>query len=56
MMGAGIAYSQASRGIATVLKDVSVEAADKGKAYSRPAHAKARGQGPACRPRSSKTC
>ncbi len=34
MMGAGIAYSQASRGIATVLKDVSVEAAEKGKAYT----------------------
>jgi len=34
MMGSGIAYSQASRGIATVLKDVSLEAADKGKAYS----------------------
>jgi 3-hydroxyacyl-CoA dehydrogenase/enoyl-CoA hydratase/3-hydroxybutyryl-CoA epimerase len=34
MMGSGIAYAQASKGIATVLKDVSVEAADKGKAYS----------------------
>ncbi len=34
MMGAGIAYSQASRGIATVLKDVSVEKAEHGKAYS----------------------
>jgi 3-hydroxyacyl-CoA dehydrogenase/enoyl-CoA hydratase/3-hydroxybutyryl-CoA epimerase len=34
MMGSGIAYSQASRGIATVLKDVSAEAAEKGKAYS----------------------
>ncbi len=34
MMGSGIAYSQASRGIATVLKDVSLEAAEKGKAYS----------------------
>ena len=34
MMGSGIAYAQASRGIATVLKDVSVEAAEKGKAYS----------------------
>ncbi|KAI9549195.1 LOW QUALITY PROTEIN: hypothetical protein GHT06_006608 [Daphnia sinensis] len=32
MMGSGIAYSQASRGIATVLKDR--EAAEKGKAYS----------------------
>lgn len=34
MMGAGIAYAQASRGITTVLKDVSTEAADKGKAYT----------------------
>ena len=34
MMGAGIAYSQASKGIVTVLKDVSQEKADAGKAYS----------------------
>ncbi len=34
MMGAGIAYAQASRGIATVLKDVSQEAAEKGKSYT----------------------
>ena len=34
MMGAGIAYAQASRGIATVLKDVSAEKAEQGKAYS----------------------
>jgi 3-hydroxyacyl-CoA dehydrogenase/enoyl-CoA hydratase/3-hydroxybutyryl-CoA epimerase len=34
MMGAGIAYSQASRGIASVLKDVSLEKAEHGKAYS----------------------
>jgi 3-hydroxyacyl-CoA dehydrogenase/enoyl-CoA hydratase/3-hydroxybutyryl-CoA epimerase len=34
MMGAGIAYAQASRGIASVLKDVSVEKAEHGKAYS----------------------
>ena len=34
MMGAGIAYSQAARGIATVLKDVTQEQADSGKAYS----------------------
>src|SRR5450830_910891 len=33
-MGAGIAYAQASKGIATVLKDVSQEKADLGKAYS----------------------
>ena len=35
MMGAGIAYSTASKGIAVVLKDVSQENADKGKAYSQ---------------------
>jgi len=34
MMGAGIAYAQASRGIATVLKDVSRDKAEAGKAYS----------------------
>ncbi len=34
MMGAGIAFVQASRGIETVLKDVSQERADAGKAYS----------------------
>ena len=34
MMGAGIAYSQAARGIVTVLKDVTQEQADTGKAYS----------------------
>ncbi|WP_180183817.1 3-hydroxyacyl-CoA dehydrogenase NAD-binding domain-containing protein [Acinetobacter sp. YH01020] len=35
MMGAGIAYATASKGIAVVLKDVSLEAAEKGKAYSQ---------------------
>ncbi|MBS3996585.1 MAG: enoyl-CoA hydratase/isomerase family protein [Hydrogenophaga sp.] len=34
MMGSGIAYAQATRGIATVLKDVSAEAAEKGKSYT----------------------
>ncbi|MBX9818525.1 MAG: 3-hydroxyacyl-CoA dehydrogenase family protein, partial [Burkholderiaceae bacterium] len=34
MMGAGIAYSQAAKGIATVLKDVSQEKADLGKSYA----------------------
>lgn len=34
MMGSGIAYVQATQGIATVLKDVSIEAAEKGKAYT----------------------
>jgi len=35
MMGAGIAYSSASKGIEVVLKDVSLENAEKGKAYSQ---------------------
>ncbi|TCB75879.1 3-hydroxyacyl-CoA dehydrogenase NAD-binding domain-containing protein [Acinetobacter sp. ANC 4177] len=35
MMGAGIAYATASKGIAVVLKDVSIEVAEKGKAYSQ---------------------
>ncbi|WP_028114922.1 3-hydroxyacyl-CoA dehydrogenase NAD-binding domain-containing protein [Ferrimonas kyonanensis] len=34
MMGAGIAYAAASRGIEVVLKDVSLANAHKGKAYS----------------------
>jgi 3-hydroxyacyl-CoA dehydrogenase/enoyl-CoA hydratase/3-hydroxybutyryl-CoA epimerase len=34
MMGAGIAFSQASKGIATVLKDVNQDKADLGKSYS----------------------
>ena len=34
MMGAGIAYVQANKGIPTVLKDVSQDKADAGKAYS----------------------
>jgi 3-hydroxyacyl-CoA dehydrogenase/enoyl-CoA hydratase/3-hydroxybutyryl-CoA epimerase len=34
MMGGGIAYAQASRGIMTVLKDVSRDKAELGKAYS----------------------
>ncbi len=34
MMGAGIAYSTADKGIEVVLKDVSLEQAEKGKAYS----------------------
>jgi len=34
MMGAGIAYAQASRGITTVLKDVSRDKAELGKAYT----------------------
>lgn len=35
MMGAGIAYSTAIKGIQVVLKDISQEAADKGKNYSQ---------------------
>jgi len=34
MMGQGIAYSSAMSGIEVVLKDISQDAADKGKAYS----------------------
>jgi len=34
MMGAGIAYSAAARGLEVVLKDISQESADKGKQYS----------------------
>jgi 3-hydroxyacyl-CoA dehydrogenase/enoyl-CoA hydratase/3-hydroxybutyryl-CoA epimerase len=34
MMGAGIAYAQAAKGIATVLKDESQEKADLGKSYA----------------------
>lgn len=35
MMGAGIAYCAACRGIEVVLKDVSLEQAERGKAYSQ---------------------
>jgi 3-hydroxyacyl-CoA dehydrogenase / enoyl-CoA hydratase / 3-hydroxybutyryl-CoA epimerase len=35
MMGAGIAYVSARNGIDVVLKDVTIEAAEKGKAYSQ---------------------
>jgi 3-hydroxyacyl-CoA dehydrogenase / enoyl-CoA hydratase / 3-hydroxybutyryl-CoA epimerase len=35
LMGAGIAYVQAKAGVETVLIDVSMEAAEKGKAYSK---------------------
>jgi 3-hydroxyacyl-CoA dehydrogenase/enoyl-CoA hydratase/3-hydroxybutyryl-CoA epimerase len=35
MMGAGIAHANATRGIASVLKDVSLERAEAGKAHSR---------------------
>ncbi|MFF3393957.1 3-hydroxyacyl-CoA dehydrogenase NAD-binding domain-containing protein [Streptomyces sp. NPDC002669] len=45
MMGAGIAYSCARAGIEVVLKDVSEEAAAKGKAYSEKLLAKALSRG-----------
>src|SRR3954463_4905870 len=41
MMGAGIAYVSAKAGFDVVLKDVSIEAAQKGKAYSEKLEAKA---------------
>ncbi|WP_436496131.1 3-hydroxyacyl-CoA dehydrogenase NAD-binding domain-containing protein [Actinokineospora sp. HUAS TT18] len=45
MMGAGIAYSSARAGIEVVLKDVTLEAAEKGKAYSEKILAKAVSRG-----------
>ncbi|MEV0090746.1 3-hydroxyacyl-CoA dehydrogenase NAD-binding domain-containing protein [Streptomyces sp. NPDC050738] len=45
MMGAGIAYSCARAGIEVVLKDVTAEAAAKGKAYSEKILAKALSRG-----------
>lgn len=45
MMGAGIAYSCARAGIEVVLKDVSAEAAHKGKGYSEKLCAKAVSRG-----------
>ncbi|SDC42315.1 3-hydroxyacyl-CoA dehydrogenase NAD-binding domain-containing protein [Actinokineospora iranica] len=45
MMGAGIAYSSARAGIDVVLKDVTIEAAEKGKAYSEKILAKAVSRG-----------
>jgi 3-hydroxyacyl-CoA dehydrogenase/enoyl-CoA hydratase/3-hydroxybutyryl-CoA epimerase len=41
MMGAGIAYVSAKAGYDVVLKDVSIEAAEKGKGYSENLEAKA---------------
>ncbi len=41
MMGAGIAYSAARAGIEVVLKDVTTEAAEKGRAYTEKLNAKA---------------
>ncbi|MFR9676564.1 3-hydroxyacyl-CoA dehydrogenase NAD-binding domain-containing protein [Streptomyces sp. TR06-5] len=51
MMGAGIAYSCAKAGIEVVLKDVSQEAAEKGKAYSEKLQDKALSRGRTTRER-----
>ncbi|WNG86819.1 3-hydroxyacyl-CoA dehydrogenase NAD-binding domain-containing protein [Mycobacterium sp. ITM-2016-00317] len=45
MMGAGIAYVSAKAGYDVVLKDVTIEAAQKGKAYSEKIEAKAVSRG-----------
>ncbi|MEV0061156.1 3-hydroxyacyl-CoA dehydrogenase NAD-binding domain-containing protein [Nocardia sp. NPDC050718] len=45
MMGAGIAYVSAKAGYEVVLKDVKLEAAQKGKAYSEALEAKALSRG-----------
>ncbi|MFD5175973.1 3-hydroxyacyl-CoA dehydrogenase NAD-binding domain-containing protein [Nocardia sp. NPDC058379] len=45
MMGAGIAYVSAKAGYEVVLKDVKLEAAQKGKAYSEAIEAKALSRG-----------
>ena len=45
MMGAGIAYVSAMAGIHCVLKDVSIESAEKGKDYARALFQKAIGRG-----------
>ncbi|MCK9903326.1 3-hydroxyacyl-CoA dehydrogenase [Parafrankia colletiae] len=45
MMGAGIAYISAKAGIEVVLKDVSLEAAEKGRDYARALEAKAVARG-----------
>jgi 3-hydroxyacyl-CoA dehydrogenase / enoyl-CoA hydratase / 3-hydroxybutyryl-CoA epimerase len=45
MMGAGIAYVSAKAGYDVVLKDVSIEAAQKGKGYSEGLEAKAQAKG-----------
>ena len=54
MMGAGIAYVSAKAGFDVVLKDVTIEAANKGKAYSEKIEAKALERGKTT-PEKSKT-
>ena len=53
MMGAGIAYVSAKAGFDVVLKDVSAEAAAKGKAYSEKLEAKALERGRTTQEKSS---
>lgn len=45
MMGQGIAYVSAKAGMEVILKDISLEAAQKGKAYSEKLFSKAVGRG-----------
>src|ERR1700755_1329118 len=52
MMGAGIAYVSAKAGFDVVLKDVSIEAAEKGKNYSEKIEAKALERGKTTQERS----
>jgi 3-hydroxyacyl-CoA dehydrogenase/enoyl-CoA hydratase/3-hydroxybutyryl-CoA epimerase len=52
MMGAGIAYVSAKAGYDVVLKDVTIEAAQKGKAYSEAIEAKALQRGKTTQERS----
>jgi 3-hydroxyacyl-CoA dehydrogenase/enoyl-CoA hydratase/3-hydroxybutyryl-CoA epimerase len=52
MMGAGIAYVSAKAGFEVVLKDVTIEAAQKGKAYSEKIEAKALERGKTTKERS----
>jgi 3-hydroxyacyl-CoA dehydrogenase / enoyl-CoA hydratase / 3-hydroxybutyryl-CoA epimerase len=54
MMGAGIAYVSARAGFDVVLKDVSVEAAQKGKGYSEHLEAKALQRGKTTEEKSKK--
>ena len=53
MMGAGIAYVSAKAGYDVVLKDVTIEAAQKGKGYSEGLEAKALSRGRTTKERSS---